>query len=422
MPRFIPEVRTPETVAELNEALASGVVPDALLEQAEPFERRLIHVSLSLAGLRIIKYFYGVHSSSEARFRILRAPPVVPIPGTSSSAHLRKFRTVFASLNNQVGRIFGPKRVQHFLDLGCSPGGFSEWTLTNNPAARGMGITLPDSEASWPMNTTDTQLEGDRYELRFANIISLVAETETDELLFRPGQFDLVLAGAFPTFQRVTFVHRAQLVLSELVILLRNIKYGGNGVVLINNKPFRWIVEVVSILRRCFTEVRAEKGGRVHKERSSCYLVCTGFCATRDVRERFIGRLRSTLDILAAYAAEHSSLCLPEDELCRENDGHNFDDREVYRSAMPHMVIRIFDDISDDAVFEHEHEFFIAILEPVWNFQYKAIYTLLCDGLQQPIRRASGTSFPRFLTRSCRHVRAKYSCINPVAEDSEARD
>lgn len=228
------------TVAELNHILKKTPVPAHLLRKLTFVEQRLLQKSRVLSRLIYIKYLYGSQPSTEEHFCKARQA----YHEIDSRVHLNQYSRMFGEINEDAGSPFGPGRVQRFLDLGCSPGGFSEWLLANNPGATGTGVTLSDVEARWVMNIRDTLLEDHRYDLRFDDVIRL-AMTEVSSVspvvdgspvnlpslshsAFGTQSFDLIIAGAFPTLTGgVRIAYRAQLILSQIYFILRHLTVGG---------------------------------------------------------------------------------------------------------------------------------------------------------------------------------------------------
>jgi trans-aconitate methyltransferase len=85
--------------------------------------------------------------------------------------------------------------IDTYLDLGCSPGGFSSWVMDQYPDAMGLGVTLPPDIGGLPMVSFP---EGD-YEVNYADLTDLRQTTEAIEKRFgsdADGVVDLALAAA----------------------------------------------------------------------------------------------------------------------------------------------------------------------------------------------------------------------------------
>lgn len=218
--------------------------------------------------------------------------------------------------------------------------------------------------------------------------------------------------------QKMTlFCQRAQLILGQILMVLTNIADGGHAVVVINTKAVRWIIETVALLRRCFETVVAAKGAKLHRQRSSCYLLCTGFCASAEEREATIKQLRDAMLSLesmilnsgrARWARQRAGIEGDGGEDCCEAaEGEDADGEETSEYSDPKTTFRLLN-INDDELFDSEHRFFLDTLEPIWQLQDKAIYDTFTKNLRDAgkhrieyISRSSLTklTFKRKLTR-----------------------
>jgi hypothetical protein len=361
------------SLKELEDQLSQGFTLTHNNSAGSFLEIRFLEVSPIHSRLHRLKELYGAHPATDQQFQRQgsRSVPQNPI------GHRDSYQKAFGEMNAVHG-MFRHKSLRHFLDIGCSPGGFSGWMLSENADVRGVGITLPDEDAPWNMVVSGTELEGSRYELRFDNIISLtMASVQYDENpVVRCAEdgadrFDVVIAGAFLTgYHRLgpykpswrQFKTRVQLVFSQVLVLICNIRAGGNAILVINTKTIRYIVEVIALLRCCFKTITSAKGSRLHSKRSSCYLVCGKFCATNQQVLEHSARLRAALRTMAEIELE-------EDEEA-EGGEPMLQPRQERWQPVPHL----FPDLTDEGLFEKEHRFTLDIFEPVWQKQYQAIY------------------------------------------------
>lgn len=287
--------------------------------------------------------------------------------------------------------------MNRFLDLGCSPGGFSSWLIRHNYNARGLGITLPDEDAKFPMIFPDSDPDRTRYQIIHKDLISLALESvSTAQNPLAPVReeqdnkpYDLVIGGAFPTLEgQIPWWLRVQLVLAQILILFSNIRQGGDFILVINTKPFLWVVEVIGILRRSFHKVEAMKGRRLHAVRTSCYIVCTGFCASDAEVETYQQRLRESLTHLETllHAARTNDANSPQVlvTMCGRSG------IALMPHGNPEEDILSLLGTSMDEVFDTEHQFILALFEPLWRTQYDAIYTDFANELKD--KASSGES------------------------------
>ena len=288
-----------------------------------------------------------------------------------SHTYRHTYERTMQIISNLHGDGFADNRVTRFLDLGCSPGGFSNWLLENNRDATGMGITLPDEEAPFRFDLDGTRLLEPRYTLLYQDIIKLAMPAALEggnplssaagtasgasTVCATAALYDLVIAGAFPTLETyVPWWYRVRLTLCQILIAFTNLGPGGTCVVLVKNKPFRWLVELLSLLRASFREVTAAKGS--HRVRTSSYLVCTGFCATGKELDVTVGKFRSALQRLHSFSVEGAP------QKVNDEDGwHN------ERSSA------LLDESSDEELLAREREPFLFVFEPQWTEQMDAM-------------------------------------------------
>jgi hypothetical protein len=92
--------------------------------------------------------------------------------------------------------------VRHYLDLGCSPGGFSSWVMDQYPESMGLGVTLPPDIGGLPMVSFP---EGN-YEVKYGDLTDMQQTAEVMKQRFGTdahGVVDLALAAAIYRYARV---------------------------------------------------------------------------------------------------------------------------------------------------------------------------------------------------------------------------
>ncbi|KAI0821506.1 hypothetical protein BC629DRAFT_1587764 [Irpex lacteus] len=359
----------PRSIEELEKLMKFDGIPECIMRKHTPLGHTLLlNRSSTLVRLLYIKELYAGHPTTEERFRRIKS---TTYPGNKAGVHSQKYSDAFQSMNKAMDLPFGSNKVKRFLDLGCSPGGFSNWLLIR---------MLQASESLCQTRQRD---------------ISQLA-MNTDKFILGPEPFDLVLGCAFPTCLDIQPVQRIHLVLSELLIMLVNISDGGSAVILVNSKPFAWIMEVVAVLRRCFRNIEAGKGKNLHQERSSCYLICTYFCATPDEKTAFIAKVQRALDKIretlenqgdARQFASNTELLgskgrTDEYELEVRRGDHCDTDATCYLYPL---------DMTYEDLIRDEGEFFLELLEPIWKAQYDSIYKFYCGGIRQSGQGRRGT-------------------------------
>ncbi|KAJ3481488.1 hypothetical protein NLI96_g7632 [Meripilus lineatus] len=379
------------SIEQMDTMISEGPVPDNILATLTSFERRFVEVSRIHGHLLHIKQFYREHPAIEEKFKTRRSKQLSNTSVSASKSFFRiGFEKVFDEIDRHSGQIFRNGRVCRFLDLGCSPGGFSNWLLKHNKEARGVGMTLPDEHAKFTLAAEGTHLTEERYRVHYESIISysmdFISRGENptvplvqDELA---EAYDVVIAGAFPTLEgHVPWWLRIQLVLSQILMIFANIDQGGNSVIVINSKPYRWLVEAMRMLRLSFENVTATKGKTLHDIRTSCYLVCRGFRATQQQTQEYTGILRRVMEELQRLG-ERQRVPEGEEETGCTKMGVSGISFAGGRSEKDTPLL--FPD-SDDEVFGSESRFVLDLLQPLWAAQYNAIR----DDLQKTLIRTS---------------------------------
>ncbi|OSX62149.1 hypothetical protein POSPLADRAFT_1143672 [Postia placenta MAD-698-R-SB12] len=300
-------------------------------EQGKLFEKRIWNESYRYRCLRLLKHVYGSNPTVDRRFREgfeRNARSLEETSATSDLFHLRAFETGFGALNDANAGCFGGGRVKRFLDLGCSPGGFSSWLLKNNPDTKGTGVTLPEEHAKLPVQVEPALRSHGRYQVIYEDIIDIgVKALEQNMCPSIPlddsftGLYDLVIAGAFPTMQgRAPWWHRVQLLLSQLLIVLTHVAQGGSVLVLVKTKPQLLTMDILGVLQQVFRFVLAHKAGGLHSYCQSSMLASPTDPALN---------LANRMPLLSADSAEQ--------------------------------------------VFDNQYRSLLQLLQPVWELQYKAI-------------------------------------------------
>ena len=101
-------------------------------------------------------------------------------------------------IDDTAGSVLGKDAespVRNYLDLGCSPGGFSSWVMDQHPRSRGLGVTLHPDRGGLPMVSMP---QGD-YDVQYGDLTELQHTTDLIEQRFGSddqGVIDLALAAA----------------------------------------------------------------------------------------------------------------------------------------------------------------------------------------------------------------------------------
>ncbi|KAI0916215.1 hypothetical protein AcV5_003214 [Taiwanofungus camphoratus] len=368
------------TIADIDSLVANDAsnLPYESKVKVNPFEMRFLELSLPHRRLLRLKFLYHTHPTVDKRFQEHREIHLLDAhSATPSPVHLRAYEKAFSEVNRANASCFGGGRVQRFLDLGCSPGGFSTWLFKSNWAAQGVGITLPDEDAKYPMQIDPVIASPDRYRVQYDNIITLVMKSvdldanpvialREDDQHAESNSYDLVVAGAFPTLEgHIPWWHRVQMILSQLLIIMSNVARDGVCVIIINMKPFLWLVDVIGLLRQTFGTITTTKGGKFHALRTSCYLVCRDFHAADEEVQRVTARIRHVLRHLDTVSKARADAA---------RAGESEEDGSSERTSDSPEDVPLMSGESASEVFEAQHRFVLDLFEPLWVTQYDAIH------------------------------------------------
>ncbi|KAI0075598.1 hypothetical protein K474DRAFT_1664032 [Panus rudis PR-1116 ss-1] len=379
-------------MAEVDTLIASSADLAMRVERClNQFERRFLLQSELHGHLLRLKYLYGHNPVVDQSYHSRREKQLDRNRGRPNAHYRIGFENIIAVISSSNDSFLQNGCVNNFLDLGCAPGGFSNWLLGENPSSNGYGITLPDDAAPGRLKFTakGTALEDtSRYTIRFDDLTTIVKQFlddgeppvipptagHGDENSTSPS-YDLVIAGAFPTLEgHLPWWYRTRLALSQIYIALFNLQAGGSCIVVVNTKPFRWIVEVIGILRSSFETVKAAKGP-LHKERSSCYLVCRNYHATEEQKSRYITYFSAALTQLQSIAERSAASTILHEGNAEEDVVDGLDIPETWEGRRePGVELPSLSGRSDDEIFEEEGEFVLDLFQPQWKDQYDEIY------------------------------------------------
>ncbi|EIW58881.1 uncharacterized protein TRAVEDRAFT_48024 [Trametes versicolor FP-101664 SS1] len=203
-----------------------------------------------------------------------------------------------------------------FLDIGCAPGGFSTHILQTNPDARGVGISLSESQGghplllSWEYTSRYEYLEQDllEYDLSPHPITS-----PTPSPALRPlpdaflGRFQIVLSDGHPlrTYHSPhdainTLVapheHSGSLLIAQLIVALAAVQAGGTVLLKLMHIEGSPAAQLIYLLDAISDTLIVHKPGTMHRNRASFYAVAKGVGGTEEraaLKEWYIAGLRA---------------------------------------------------------------------------------------------------------------------------------
>ena len=367
--------QVPRTIAEVDAIIQRDPPPLDLLTS---FEEGFARKSQVHRQLLHIKKLYGSHPKVDEFHNQRRAHYDANITSPNANKKYREgYESILTAISQSQGNVFGNGRVRRFLDLGFSPGGFSNCILKNNQGSVGFGITLPDDAASYRFEKYELLMDQTRFTPFFHDVVNITQQSLStgtnpiDSLIAGNGhgmpRFDLIIADAFAVLAGgAPWYEHVRLALAQVYIVLLNLQDGGNAMFIIKTKPWKWQVEMLSILRRCFSSIQAVKG-IMHKYRSTCYVVCKGFKRASPTDHstiaQYVGDLRAVLGFLG--------------EIARAGNDVNPE------TSMPSITGQ-----SDQDLFNAEHSFVLGLMEHCWQDQYDAIR----DGFYKVLEPGRGKS------------------------------
>ncbi|THG97951.1 hypothetical protein EW026_g4146 [Hermanssonia centrifuga] len=201
----------------------------------------------------------------------------------------KKMKKAFSELNKAAH--FVPRSgTLKFLDLGCSPGGFSSYVLSNNNKdATGIGISLPPVQGGHHFLLEKHFMR--RYELIPADILEYnlgPAQTEIGTAEMRPlpseiGGRDLVILDGHylrtylpASSESPNEWDRHRLLISQLIIALRSIKLGGSLVMKLSHPEHIQTAQLLFLLDVLSKDLRTFKPRTIHANRGTFYAIAQG--------------------------------------------------------------------------------------------------------------------------------------------------
>ncbi|THH17884.1 hypothetical protein EW146_g3020 [Bondarzewia mesenterica] len=212
----------------------------------------------------------------------------------TANAHMNlvwfnKMKVVFGELD-VAARIVPLSGPMQFLDLGCSPGGFSSYILHKNRNARGVGISLP-VEQGGHLFALESYL-GSRFELHLADLNYYRlhhCHRQLRALAFDPlpqnfeANFDVViLDGHFlrtylsPALTDPKEWDRHRLLISQIVIALRSIRHGGTIVLKLSHPEKLHTAQFLFMLDGISKSLCVFKPRSLHTNRGTFYAIANG--------------------------------------------------------------------------------------------------------------------------------------------------
>jgi len=247
-----------------------------------------------------------------------------------------------------------PEHFQ-FLDVCCSPGGFSEYVLANTQS-RGVGLTLPlELGGHVPAIDKKNIATPDRYDMYFVDVTTVASTIYMEPVygntkqpldcirILPPGgeappelcnNCDvMILDGSFlggkgfyshtiyqndednPAFNvyESSIAADQALLVSQLIIMVHNLKRGGHVVLRLSMTWNDFRNGVLCLLRRMFTGTIVNyKPRSTHQDKISYYLACSGFDPEVAEGLQFAPTMQQLVDKLRAGEASARFVPFPQ--------------------------------------------------------------------------------------------------------------
>ncbi|KAF8873046.1 hypothetical protein CPB85DRAFT_1348971 [Mucidula mucida] len=213
---------------------------------------------------------------------------------------------ILQEVDNELD-VFPKGRGFHFLELGCSPGGFARYIFWTNWLARGTGISLPPRQGGH-RNLIEgkyrrrlTLVEADMTMLNLApDEPSLLRDSLAMQHVpscISSRQFEFVICDAHPVptcvFSPLVY---QRLLLSQLVMAFERVELGGTIVIRLTHPERLYTAQYMYMFDRVSDgQVFATKPETMHGTRGSFYLVAKNVGGTKESRrylEMYLEELR----------------------------------------------------------------------------------------------------------------------------------
>ncbi|KAF8532279.1 hypothetical protein JB92DRAFT_3138453 [Gautieria morchelliformis] len=204
---------------------------------------------------------------------------------------VRVMSTSLKYIDNKIHCIPHGNAAIRFLDLGCCPGGFSDYILRQNPEGRGVGMSLGQESGGHGLAIPLPQRA--RFEIHWADLTYLTicapqgvryrsppGSSALSQVPFTPRGFRLViLDGHHRRPQESSSTHPwdiDRLLIAQLIIGLESLERGGRLLVKLSYMESATTARLVYMLDTLSKSIVLFKPGRLHGTRNSFYAVAMG--------------------------------------------------------------------------------------------------------------------------------------------------
>ncbi|KAI0628183.1 hypothetical protein C8Q77DRAFT_476386 [Trametes polyzona] len=188
-----------------------------------------------------------------------------------------------------------PSGPFEFLDIGCSPGGFTSYVLRSNPQARGVGISLPQAQGGHAL-TLDPGLMHDRFEYIERDLLGYNRSphpTSGAGICLPPEfrkRFDLVILDAHPlwtyhspdpAYDQHDHPERGDgrdgaLLVVQFIIALASVRPGGTILTKLHKVAHAPSAQLLYLLDKISEKLVTHKPVAMNRTRGSFYAIAKG--------------------------------------------------------------------------------------------------------------------------------------------------
>ncbi|KII89652.1 hypothetical protein PLICRDRAFT_107951 [Plicaturopsis crispa FD-325 SS-3] len=189
----------------------------------------------------------------------------------------RQMRVCFQEID-RFTMVMAYRKPLLFLDLGCSPGGFSSYILAQNALAKGVGVSLDVEKGGHvcllEQNERFEHLSADLtyYQLGPAHIPAPTLQTAPSDIQLRT--FDLAVLDGHQLRTQVSANEwdRDRLLISQVILGLRAVKSGGTIVVKLSHPEMVQTAKLLYAFDK-LGHLRLHKPSTIHTNRGTFYAV-----------------------------------------------------------------------------------------------------------------------------------------------------
>jgi len=156
--------------------------------------------------------------------------------------------------------------VKLFADICSAPGMYSKIILNEFSKTTGIGISLPIEEGGVPFEISDS-----RFKIFYKNILDKSYKLELSEE--KDLKLDLGVAScvSYQHDAKNAFYLNIQLIIKSLILILPNLKTGGNLIINMTIKNVEFAFNLVNILSKLFSSFKLWKSSTVWATKNTFY-------------------------------------------------------------------------------------------------------------------------------------------------------